>query len=61
MLPKGSLLVRPCSFTIVVGQPVLPGDYQTKEELLEVVRARIAELRQSAKSGESRMVEYLST
>jgi len=45
MLPPGSLLVRPAAYTIVVGQPVDPADYETKEELMAEVRTRIVALR----------------
>jgi len=48
MLPPGSLLVRPAAYTIVVGQPVDPAQFETKEDLMAEVRTRIVALREAA-------------
>jgi 1-acyl-sn-glycerol-3-phosphate acyltransferase len=49
MLPPGRLLVRPSKYTIVVGAPVDPTGFATKEELMAEVRVRIEALRASAR------------
>jgi 1-acyl-sn-glycerol-3-phosphate acyltransferase len=46
MLPPGKLLVRPSKFTVAVGQPIHPKDFETKDALVAEVRRRIAELRE---------------
>jgi 1-acyl-sn-glycerol-3-phosphate acyltransferase len=42
MMAKGSLRIRPGTAHIVFHAPVYPGDYATREELMQVVRAAIA-------------------
>jgi 1-acyl-sn-glycerol-3-phosphate acyltransferase len=50
MLPPGTVLVRPWKYVIAVGEPVNPGDYASKDELLAEVRTRIVALREKAHS-----------
>jgi 1-acyl-sn-glycerol-3-phosphate acyltransferase len=42
MMAKGSLRIRPGVAHVVFHAPVLPDEYETREELLEAVRAAIA-------------------
>jgi 1-acyl-sn-glycerol-3-phosphate acyltransferase len=42
MLAKGSLKIRPGTAHIVFHEPVNPGDYETREELMQAVRTAIA-------------------
>jgi 1-acyl-sn-glycerol-3-phosphate acyltransferase len=42
MMAKGSLRIRPGTAHIVFHAPINPGDYATREELSEAVRAAIA-------------------
>jgi 1-acyl-sn-glycerol-3-phosphate acyltransferase len=42
MMTKGSLRIQPGTAHIVFHAPIYPGDYATREELMEAVRAAIA-------------------
>jgi 1-acyl-sn-glycerol-3-phosphate acyltransferase len=42
MMAKGSLKIRPGTAHIVFHAPIYPGNYETREELLDAVRAAIA-------------------
>lgn len=42
MMAKGSLRIRPGTAHIVFHEPLEPGDYATREDLMEAVRAAIA-------------------
>ena len=53
MLPPGKLLVRPWKYVITVGRPIHPRDFETKEELMAEVRARIVDLRERARLPEA--------
>jgi len=50
MLPPGKVLVRPARYTVVVGAPVNPSDFASKEELQAEVRNRIEALRTVARA-----------
>jgi 1-acyl-sn-glycerol-3-phosphate acyltransferase len=42
MMAKGSLKIRPGAVHIVFHPPIDPAQYQTREELMQAVRAAIA-------------------
>jgi len=42
MMAKGSLRIKPGTAHIVFHEPVNPGDFATREELMQAVRASIA-------------------
>jgi 1-acyl-sn-glycerol-3-phosphate acyltransferase len=42
LMPRGSLKVRPGMVRIVFHPPLDPGDFATREDLMEAVRASIA-------------------
>jgi 1-acyl-sn-glycerol-3-phosphate acyltransferase len=42
LMAKGSMRIKPGTAHITFHAPVLPGDYETREELMAAVRASIA-------------------
>jgi 1-acyl-sn-glycerol-3-phosphate acyltransferase len=44
VLPSGSLWIRPGRYTVLLGTPVNPSDYASREFLMKEVRGRIETL-----------------
>lgn len=50
VLPSGSLRIRPGRYTLLMGEPVHPSDYASRESLMKEVRGRIEALVAEAKT-----------
>ena len=48
MLPPGTVWIRPGRYIVVFGEPVYPADFESREALMEEVRARIVALKEQA-------------
>jgi len=42
LMPRGSARIKPGTAHLVFHEPILPGNYATREELSQAVRAAIA-------------------
>jgi len=52
VLPSGSMKIRPGRYTVLVGEPVNPGDHPDRESLMKEVRRRIEALVAEARAGQ---------